>query len=109
MKTQHSPISINNWLALLSLLTLAINAANPAGAQTSPSPSPSPSINEIGIGGDVGGRIVFSIDQWPLVREQYCHRCQASNQVSVPEPTSILALTLFGGGALFFTQRKNKH
>lgn len=48
---------------------------------------------------------VYSIDEWPEVREQLCGKCKPDsqseeNKVSVPEPSSVIALLMIGCSSL---------
>lgn len=54
---------------------------------------------------------VYSIDEWPEVREELCGKCKSDpkseeNKVSVPEPSSVIVLLILGGSLLLTNKVK---
>lgn len=57
------------------------------------------------------GSQVYSIDEWPEAQKQLCDKCQfdrnsEENKVSVPEPSSVIALLILGGALLLTNKVK---
>lgn len=57
------------------------------------------------------GTQVYTIDEWPEVQKELCGKCQSNpnseeNKVSVPEPSSIIALLILGVFFLLTTKAK---
>ncbi|MCL1471936.1 PEP-CTERM sorting domain-containing protein [Argonema antarcticum] len=57
---------------------------------------------------------VYSIDEWPEVREELCGKCKSDrnsdeNKVSVPEPSSVIALVILGGSLLLTNKIKPRY
>lgn len=61
--------------------------------------------NQTETGSQTYTKQVYSIDEWPEIQKQLCSKCQSDrnsqeNKVSVPEPSSVIALLILGSSLL---------
>lgn len=74
----------------------------------------SPAFAKVTIGKTKPGSQTYTIDQWPETQKKLCGKCQSGgnseeNKVSVPEPSSVIALLILGSSLLLTNKVKQNY